>query len=126
MISIPKSVYIVKLDDIVKKYDNAYQTKIKMKPVDVKPSIYINSSKEINDKDPKVNFGNIVEISRYKNLFPKDYFTNWSEEAFVIRKVKNTVPSIYVISDLRGEKINESKEKKRYKEPLSKIRDLIR
>ena len=126
MISIPKSVYIVKLDDIVKKYDNSYQTKIKMKPVDVKPSIYINSSKEINDKDPKVNFGNIVEISRYKKFFPKDYVTNWSEEAFVIRKVKNTVPSIYVISDLRGEKINESKEKKRYKEPLSKIRDLIR
>ena len=126
MISIPKSVYIVKLDDIVKKYDNAYQTKIKMKPVDVKPSIYINSSKEINDKDPKVNFCNIVEISRYKNLFPKDYVTNWSEEAFVIRKVKNTVPSIYVISDLRGEKISESKEKKRYKELLSKIRDLIR
>ena len=97
-----------------------------MKPVDVKPSIYINSSKEINDKDPKVNFGNIVEISRYKNFFPKDYVTNWSEEAFVIRKVKNTVPSIYVISDLRGEKISESKEKKRYKELLSKIRDLIR
>ena len=94
MISIPKSVYIVKLDDIVKKYDNAYHTKIKMKPVDVKPSIYINSCKEINNKDPKVNSGNIVEISRYKNLFPKDYVTNWSQEAFVIRKVKNTVPSI--------------------------------
>ena len=27
---------------------------IKMKPVDVKSSIYINSSKEVNNEDPKV------------------------------------------------------------------------
>ena len=31
--------------------------------------------------------------------------SNWSEEVFVIKKVKNTVPWTYIISDLKGEKI---------------------
>ena len=50
MTSVSKNVYIDKLDDIVKKYDNTYQIRIKM---NVKLSTYIDSSKEINDKDPK-------------------------------------------------------------------------
>ena len=53
MTSISKKVYINKLDDIVTKYNNTYHSTIKMKPVDVKSSTYIDSSKEINDKDPK-------------------------------------------------------------------------
>ena len=31
--------------------------------------------------------------------------SNWSEEAFVIKKVKNTVQWTYLISDLKGEEI---------------------
>ena len=30
---------------------------------------------------------------------------NWSEEAFVIKKVKNTMQWTYLISDLKGEEI---------------------
>ena len=30
---------------------------------------------------------------------------NWSEEVFVINKIKNTVPRTYVINDLNGEEI---------------------
>ena len=48
MNSISKNVYIDKLDYIVNQYNNAYHSKIKMKPVDVKSNIYIDSSKEIN------------------------------------------------------------------------------
>ena len=48
-----KNVYIDKLDDIVNRYYNTYHSSIKMKPSDVKSSPYIESSKEINDKDPK-------------------------------------------------------------------------
>ena len=44
-----------------------------MKPVDVKSKTYINSSKAINDKDPKFKIGDIVRISNYKNIFAKDY-----------------------------------------------------
>ena len=47
-----------------------------MKPVDVKSNIYINSSKEINDEDPKFKIGSIVRISKYKNIFAKVYVPN--------------------------------------------------
>ena len=71
MISISENVYINKLDDIVNKYNNTYHNTIKMKPVDGKPSTYIDSSKEINNKDPKFKIGDIVRISKYKNIFAK-------------------------------------------------------
>ena len=76
-----------------------------MKPVDVKSNTYIDSSKEINDKNPKFKIGDNVRISKYPNIFPKGYTLNWSEEVFVIKKVKNTVPWTYIISDLKGEEI---------------------
>ena len=53
MTSISKNMCIDKLDDILNKYNNRYHSTIKMQPVDVKSSTYIDSSKEINDKDPK-------------------------------------------------------------------------
>ena len=91
MTSISKTVYIDKLDDIVNKYNNTYST-IKMKPVDVKSNTYIDFSKEVNDKNPKSKIVDNVRISKYKNVFTKGYNPNWSEEVFVIKKVKNTVP----------------------------------
>ena len=47
-----------------------------MKPVDVKSNTYINSSKEINDKDPKIKIDDVVRISKYKNIFAKGYIPN--------------------------------------------------
>ena len=101
MTSISKSVYINKLDHIVDEYNNTYHTTIKMKPVDVKDNTYINTDKETNDKDPKFKVGDRVKISKYKNIFAKGYTPNWSEEVFVIKKVKNTVPWTYVVNDSR-------------------------
>ena len=103
MTSISKNVCIDKLDDIANKYNNTYHSTINMKPFDVKSNTYIDSSKEINNKDPKFKIGDIVRISKYKNIFAKGYVPNWSEEVFVIKKVRNTVPWTYVISDLKGE-----------------------
>ena len=105
MTSVSKNVYIDKLDDIVGEYNNTYHRKIKMKPVNVKDNTYIDFKKEVNDKDPKFKVGDHVRISKYKNIFAKGYTPNWSEEVFVIKKVKNTVPWTYVINDLNGEKI---------------------
>ena len=105
MTSISKNVYIDKLDDIVNEYNKTYHTTIKMKPIDVKDNTYINIDKETNDKDPKFKVGDRVRISKYKKIFAKDYTPNWSEEVFVIKKVKNTVPWTYVINDLKGEEI---------------------
>ena len=106
MTSISKNVYTDKLDDIVHKCNNAYHNTIKMKPVDVKSNTYIDSSKEINEKDhPKFKIGDNVRISKYKNIFAKGYTPNWSEEVFVIKKIKNTALWTYLIIDLDGEEI---------------------
>ena len=91
MTSISKNVYIDKLDDIVTECNNTYRT-IKMKPINVKDNTYIDFDKEVNDKDPKFQVGDDVRISKYKNIFTKGYTPNWSEEVFLIKKVKNTVP----------------------------------
>ena len=59
-----------------------------MKPADVKSNKYIDSSKEISDKDPKFKIGDLIRISKYKNIFAKSYVPNSSEEVFVIKKLK--------------------------------------
>ena len=105
MISISKNGYIDKLDVIVNKYNNTYHSTTKMKPVDVKSSTYIDFNKEINDENSEFKIGDIVRISKYKNIFSKGYTSNWSEEVFVIKKVKNTVSWTHVINDLNREEI---------------------
>ena len=105
MTSISKNVYIDKLNDTVNKYNNTYHRTIKMKPEDVKHNAYIDFGKEVNDKDPKFKVGDHVRISKYKNIFAKGYTPNWSQEVFVIKEVKNTVPWTYVISELNGKKV---------------------
>ena len=76
-----------------------------MKPIDVKDNTYINFGKEVNDNDPKFKVGDHVRISKYKNIFSKGYTPNWSEEVFVIKKNKNTVPWTYVIDNINGEEV---------------------
>ena len=65
-------------------------TKIKMKPIDVKSDSYAEYSVESNEKDPKFKVGDHARISKYKNNFAKGYPPNWSED---------------VISDLNGKEI---------------------
>ena len=76
MASISKNLYIDKLDNMVNKYNNTYHSTIKMKPVDVKSSTFIDLSKK-NNKN---------KIPKYKNIFTKGYIPNWSE-VFVIDKL---------------------------------------
>ena len=83
MTLISKSVCIDKLDNIASKYNNTYHRTIRNKPFDTKSNAYINSSKEIKDKDFKFKKSGIVRKWKYKN----------------------TVQWIYVISDLKGEQI---------------------
>ena len=61
--------------------------------------------KKVNNKGPKFKVGDHVRISKYKNILAKGYIPNWSEEVFVIKETKNTVPWTYVINDLNGEEI---------------------
>ena len=66
---------------------------------------YAKYNEDSNEKDPKFKVCDYVRISKYKNIFAKGYTENWSEEVFVVIKIKNTVPWTYVISDLNGEPI---------------------
>ena len=102
MTSTSKNVYIDKLDDTVNEYNNTMYRTTKMKPIDVKDNTYIDFGKEVIDNDPKFKVGDHVRISKHKNIFAKGYTPNWSEEVFVIRKLKNTVPWTYVIDYLNG------------------------
>ena len=108
MTSISKNVYLDKLDDIVNKYNNAYHSKIKMKPVDAKWNIYtyiLTLEKKINDEDPKFKICDILRLPNYNNNFAKSYVPSWSEEVFVAAIAKSTFPWTYVISYLTGKKI---------------------
>ena len=80
-----KNVYIDKLDDIVNECNNTYHRTAKIKPIEVKDNTYIDSIKDVNDKDPKFKIGDHVRISKYKKLFATGYTPNWSEEAFAIK-----------------------------------------
>ena len=73
---------------------------MKMKPIDVTS----DSFAEYNEMKKNSNFkvGGCVRISKYKKFFAKAYSQNWSEEVFVVSKIRNTVPWTYVISDLNG------------------------
>ena len=76
-----------------------------MKPIVVKDNTYIDFGKGNKDKDPKLQVGDHVRNSKYKNIFAKGQTPNWSEEAFVVKKVKNIVPWKQVINDFKGKEI---------------------
>ena len=82
-----------------------------MKPVDVKPSTYIDFSEEIHNKCPKFKIADVVRISAYKNIFAKDCIRNCSE-IFMIKEAKNIVLWPYVIYDLNGQEIVETSYKR--------------
>ena len=105
MTLVSKNVYIDKLDDMMDEYNNTYHRTITMKPVDVKDNTNIDFKKEVKDRDPKFKVNDHVRISKYKTIFAKGYTSNWSEEVFVVSKIKNTFQSTYVINDLNDEEI---------------------
>ena len=105
MTAVSKNMCIDKLSDIVNEYNNTCQRTIKVKPVNAKDDTYIDFPKEFHEKHLKFKVDDHVRISKYKNIFAKGYTPNWSEQAFVIKELKNTVPWTYVISDFNSEKI---------------------
>ena len=85
MTSITKNVYTDKLCDKIKKILTLIK-KIIIKTLSLKLMI-------------------LWEHQNIKNIFEKDYVPNWSEEVFVIKKVKDTVPWTYLIEIIHGEEI---------------------
>ena len=90
---------------MVNKYNKTVHRTIKMKPIDVTDYSYPEYNEDFNKKDPRFKVGDHVRISNYNNNFSKGYTPNWSEEVFIVSKIKNTVLWTYVVSDLNGEEI---------------------
>ena len=61
---------------------------MKVKPFDVKSNTYIGFNVEHNNgAHPKFKVGDHVRISKCKEIFAKDFISNWSEEESVIKKI---------------------------------------
>ena len=93
---------------MVNKYNKTVHRTIKMKPIDVTDYSYPECNEDFNKKDPRFKVGDHVRISNYNNNFSKGYTPNWSEEVFIVSKIKNTVLWTYVVSDLIIEEITGS------------------
>ena len=72
--------------------NNTVHRTIKMKPTDVTTASYAEYNENSNKRNPKFKVGDHVRICKYKKFFAKGYAPNWSEEVFVVNKIKNTVP----------------------------------
>ena len=95
-------MYIDKLNDGANKYTPTYDRTIKMKPVDVNSSTYIDFIIENYDKFKGCNQ---VRISKYKNFLQKTTLHIGLKKVLQLKKVKHAVPWTYVICDLNGKEI---------------------
>lgn len=101
------------LQDVVTKYNNTRHNTIGMKPSEVRKSheemllkkIY-SKNKKVPRRKAKFKIGDMVRISRLKNVFEKGYYSTFSTELFKIAKVKDTVPKTYLIEDLKGRPVS--------------------
>ena len=62
---------------------------IKMKPIEVTSDSYTEYNEDSNEANLEFKVGDLVRISKYKNIFAKGYTQNWSEEVFIISKIKD-------------------------------------
>ena len=85
---------------------------------------YMNTSKEINDKNSKFKIDDIVRIQNYKNIFGTGYISNWSEEVSVIKEVKKNVPWVYLINYFNVEEIVRTFYKNNCKKQIKKSLEL--
>ena len=97
-----KNVYYDVLDDIVNKHNNTKHNTIKINLKDVKYDNKRVHIDEHNKKSARFNVGDRVRISKFKNIFAKEYTPNWSREIFIVIKINDTVPYTYNLKDVNG------------------------
>ena len=96
--------YLPYLNELVDQYNNTYYNSITEKPINPDYSA-LTQNIEINPKASKFNVNDRVRITKYKNIFSKDYTENWSREKLFINSALKTNPWTYTIEDLNVEKI---------------------
>ena len=71
------------LNKLVDEYNNTYHHSIGKNPINADWSA-LTEEIDKNLKSPKLKVSDRVRITKYKNIFSKDYAENWSIEIFVI------------------------------------------
>ena len=74
-----------------------------MNPANVKSTMYIDFDKRNHKEDTKFEVDDDARVSKYNDIFAN--ISNWSEELFVIKRIKNVIPWTYVTSDVNREEI---------------------
>ena len=108
------------LDDIVNKYDNTYQSTIKMKPVGVKLNTYINTSKEINEKILNSKSVILLEYQNIKHFCKKAMFQIGLKKFLLLQKLKALYRGNMLLVILKAKKLLERFTKKNCKKNESK------
>ena len=124
MTSVSKNVYIDRLNGIVNKCNNTYHNTNKMKSVDVKSRIYIDSSKEINEKDPKFKVGILLEYQNIKTFLPKAMFQIGLMKFLLLKKLKTLFRGHMLLAIIKSKKLLERFTKKNYKKQIKKSLEL--
>ena len=127
MTSISKSMYIDKLDDLVNKYNNRYHSTTKttkMKYIDVKSSTYIDSNNEINDQDPKPDFGDVFRKSKHKTFCIRLQFQTCFKRFLFLQKLKTLFCGHMLLVILKANNLLERVTIKSYKKQIQKILEM--
>ena len=104
--------WVIILDELQEFYNNRVHRSIKMKPVDaIKPqnkdtvfhNLYGEYYNELLNDDtiykPKFKIGDLVRISRVKEIFEKGFHDNFSRAVYKVVKVLETQPITYNLTE---------------------------
>ena len=120
MTAISRNVYFDVLDDIVNKYNNTVYRTINMKPIDVKDNTYVDSKKEVNNKDPKFKVEDHVRISKHKNILQKDTHQIGLKKFLLLIRLKIQFHGCMLLMILMMKKLQEHFMKKNCKRLIKK------
>ena len=96
--------YLSYLNKLVGQYNKIYHHSINKKLINADYAV-LTEKIETNPKALEFKVNDSVRITKYKNVFSKDYIKIFSREIFIIDFVLKTNPWTYKIKDLNGEKI---------------------
>ena len=102
--------YLDKLPKLIDQYNNTIHRTISMKPKDVTKKHEKMLLRKVYHhpympKKYKFQVGDKVRISKYKHIFSKGFFPNWTTEIFKIAKKQPTYPPTYLLEDYQQQPI---------------------
>lgn len=97
------------LQDLTDGYNSSYHKSIRMRPLDVckenETIVFNNLYGNLRKEKPvfKFKIGDVVRVSKVRNVFSKGYEQNYTEEYFTIASCIPRQPPVYKIQDYDGE-----------------------